>query len=64
MEKMRMESVDVISRNLALLRKLFPNCVTERIDKDGNKKLAVNMKMFCQMFSEEVLAGEEAYELT
>lgn len=64
MEKMRMESVDVISRNLALLRKLFPNCVTERIDKDGNIKLAVNMKMFCQMFSEEVLAGEEAYELT
>ena len=64
MEKMRMESVNVISRNLALLKGLFPNCVTESIDNDGNKKLAINMEMFQQLFSEEVLAGDEAYEFT
>ena len=64
MEKMRMESVNVISRNLALLKGLFPNCVTESIDNDGNKKLAINMEMFQQLFSEEVLAGDEAYDFT
>ena len=64
MENMRMESVNVISRNLALLKGLFPNCVTESIDNDGNKKLAINMEMFQQLFSEEVLAGDEAYEFT
>lgn len=64
MEKMRMESAGMISHNVALLGKIFPNCVTESVDENGNKKLVANMAMLRQMFAEDVLAGDEAYELT
>lgn len=64
MEKMRMESMDMIAHNVALLGKIFPNCVTESIDANGNKKLVVNMEMLKQMFAGDELAGDEAYELT
>ena len=64
MEKMRMESMDMISYNVALLGKIFPNCVTESVDENGNKKLVVNMEMLKQMISGDELAGDEVYELT
>jgi len=64
MEKMRMESVNMISHNVALLGKIFPNCITESVDENGNKKLAANMEMLRQMLSEDALAGDEAYEFT
>lgn len=64
MEKMRMESAGMISHNVALLEKIFPNCVTESLDENGNKKLVANMEMLRQMFAEDVLAGDEAYEFT
>lgn len=64
MERMRMESVDMVSRNAAMLGKIFPGCVTESIDGNGNRKLAVNLEMLRQMLSEDVLEGNEAYEMT
>ena len=50
MEKMKMESVNMIEHNIALLGQLFPNCITEEIGKDGKPKLAVNMNNLQQMF--------------
>lgn len=64
MEKMRMESADMISYHVALLGKIFPNCVTESVDENGNKKLVANLEMLRQMLADDVLVGDEAYELT
>lgn len=64
MDKMRMESADIAARNVALLGKIFPNCVTESVDGSGNKKLVANMERLCQMLGGDVPAGGEAYELT
>lgn len=64
MEKMRMESMDMISHNVVLLGKIFPNCVTESTDEKGNKKLVANMETLKQMFADDELAGDEAYEFT
>ncbi|MDO4446380.1 MAG: site-specific DNA-methyltransferase [Bacillota bacterium] len=64
MEKLKMETADMVSHNIAQLRKLFPNCVSETIDENGNRKLAVHMEILQQMLADTVLPGEEAYEFS
>ena len=64
MEKMKMESVNMIEHNIALLGQLFPNCITEEIGKDGKPKLAVNMNNLQQMFGMNSTEGNEVYEFT
>lgn len=64
MEKMKMESADMVSHNIALLGKVFPNCITETTDSAGNHKLSVNMEILQQMLQDTVLPGEETYEFT
>lgn len=64
MDKMKMESVDMISHNIALLQKIFPNCVTEGIDEKGERKLSVDMEILRQMLTDTVLPGDEAYQLS
>lgn len=38
MDKMRMESVDMTAQNVKKISLLFPNCITESFDKNGNLK--------------------------
>ncbi len=64
MEKMRMESVDMTAQNIDKIAELFPNCITEGKDVDGHSKRVVNFNLLRQMLSDEVLEGDEAYELT
>lgn len=59
-----METADMVSHNIAQLGKLFPNCVSETIDENGNRKLAVHMEILKQMLADTVLPGEEAYEFS
>lgn len=64
MEKMRMETVDMTAQNIEKIAALFPNCVTEAEDTNGNIKKVVNFNMLRQMLSGDVLEGDEAYEFT
>ena len=64
MDKMRMESVDLITQNIEKIGELFPNCITETIDKNGKLKKAINFEVLKQMLSDDVLEGDEAYEFT
>lgn len=63
-EKMKMESLDKTSQNIDKIAELFPNCITESKDKNGNLKKVVNFEMLKQMLSDGVLEGNEAYEFT
>ena len=63
-EKMRMESVDGTAKNIDKLEEMFPNCITEKKDENGKLKKAVNFELLKQMLSREVLAGDEAKDLT
>ena len=36
MEKMKMESVDMTAQNVEKIGELFPNCITETVDENGN----------------------------
>lgn len=65
MDKMRMESVDLREQNIEKLGEIFPNCITEMVDKNGKSKKAVNFELLCQMLSDSVLGGgDERYEFT
>lgn len=65
MEKMRMESVDMISQNVEKIESLFPNCITEVAGKNGELKKAVDFDKLKQMFSSDIRGGmTEHYEFT
>ena len=64
MNKMRMESVDLTAQNIEKIGTLFPNCITETADENGNPKKAINFELLKQMLSGDVIEGEEAYEFT
>lgn len=64
MDKMRMESVDLTAQNIDKIGALFPNCITETADENGNPKKAINFELLKQMLSGDIIEGDEAYEFT
>lgn len=64
MDKMRMESLNLTSQNVEKIEAIFPNCITESRDENGELKKSVNFKILKQMLSEDLVDGEEAYEFT
>jgi adenine-specific DNA-methyltransferase len=64
MEKMKMETPDWTSENIEKIGKLFPNCITETKDAEGNLRKAINFDVLKQMLSKDVIQGNEAYEFT
>ena len=64
MDKMRMETPDLMVENVEKIAALFPNCITETVDENGRMKKAVNFVLLRQMLSGDVVEGDEAYEFT
>lgn len=65
MEKLKMTSRDVVGGNVEKIAALFPQCVTERINKDGKPELAIDFDKLRAELSNEVLNdGEERYQFT
>ena len=65
MEKLKMQSLDVIGSNTQKIAQLFPNCVTERLGKDGKPELAIDFeKLQAELSNEVITEGEERYQFT
>lgn len=65
MERMKMKSFDVIGSNIQKIARLFPNCVTERLGKDGKPELIIDFEKLQAELSNEILSeGEERYQFT
>lgn len=64
MTKLKMQTPDLTAQNIEKIAGLFPNCITETVDENGQPKRAVNFPMLKQMLSGEVVDGDEAYEFT
>ena len=65
MEKLKMQSHDVTGSNTQKIAQLFPNCVTERLGKDGKPELAIDFEKLQAELSNEIIAeGEERYQFT
>lgn len=65
MDKLRMQSQDVIGSNIQKIAQLFPNCVTERLGKDGKPEMTIDFEKLQAELSNDILAaGEERYQFT
>ena len=65
MDKLKMHSLDVVGSNIEKIQLLFPNCVTERLGKDGKPELAIDFdKLKAELSNEIIGEGEERYQFT
>lgn len=65
MEKLKMQSRDVVGGNVEKIAALFPQCVTERLNKDGKPELAIDFDKLRAELSNVVLEDdEERYQFT
>jgi len=64
MTRLKMHSPDLTTANIARIRELFPGCVTEAHDENGNVKLAVDFDLLKQELSDTLVEGtQERYHL-
>ncbi|WP_298171522.1 site-specific DNA-methyltransferase [Novosphingobium sp.] len=64
MDKMKMHSPDLSQENITKIRALFPDCVTEAADEQGNIRLAVDFDQLRQTLSDHIVEGpQERYRL-
>lgn len=66
MEKMRMESMDIVAQNVENIGNLFPDCITEARDENGKIQKVVDRDRLMQKFSHKIIGGgtTEHYEFT
>lgn len=65
MEKLKMKTHDASEGNVAKIAALFPQCVTERLNKDGKPELAIDFDKLRDELSKDLLDGaEERYQFT
>ena len=65
MEKMKMQTEDITSRNISKIREMFPNCVTQARDETtGELRYAVDFDQLRQELCDHVVEGhQERYHL-
>lgn len=64
MDKMKMETANKTLENLAKLKEMFPEVITETKDANGDIVSAVDAKKLEQLLSTKVIEGDEAYDFT
>lgn len=63
--KLKMQSRDVVGGNVEKIAALFPHCVTERIGKNGTAELAIDFdKLRAELSNDALEDGEERYQFT
>lgn len=65
MDKLNMHTVDAVDKNIEKIGRLFPNCLTERINSNGKLEQAIDFDKLRQELSKEIVEGrEERYQFT
>ena len=65
MEKMNMQTTDVVDENIKRIGELFPNCLTEVKDEKGRPQVAIDFDQLRQELSKNIVEGpEERYQFT
>lgn len=65
MKKLKMQSCDVVEGNVAKIAAMFPQCVTERKNKEGKVEQAIDFeKLKAELSSDVIEVGEERYQFT
>ncbi len=64
MDKLKMHSPDLSQDNIAKIRELFPNCITEAKDDNNSLKLSIDFDQLKQELSDSIVEGpQERYHL-
>jgi len=65
MEKLNMQTTDVVNENIKRIGELFPNCLTEVKDENGRPQVAIDFDQLRQELSKNIVEGpEERYQFT
>jgi len=65
MEKLKMQTTNVVDENIKKIGELFPNCLTETLDENGHPQMAIDFDQLRQELSQNIVEGpEERYQFT
>ena len=65
MEKLKMQTANVVDENIKRIGEMFPNCLTERLDENGRPEVAIDFDQLRQELSKDIVEGpEERYQFT
>ena len=64
-EKLKMQTTNMVDENVKKIGKLFPNCLTEKLDENGKPEVAIDFDQIRQELSKDIVEGtEERYQFT
>lgn len=65
MDKLKMRTPDLVDENIAKVAELFPDCITESKDEEGNLKKSIDFDQLRQVLSKNIVEGpQERYQLS
>lgn len=65
MEKLTMQTTNVVDENIKRIGEMFPNCLTERLGDDGKPETAIDFDQLRQELSKDIVEGpDERYQFT
>lgn len=65
MEKLNMQTTNIVDENIKKIGELFPNCLTERLNDEGKPEIAIDFDQLRQELSKDIVEGqEERYQFT
>jgi adenine-specific DNA-methyltransferase len=65
MDKLKMQTTNVVDENIKKIGELFPNCLTERLNDEGKPEVAIDFDQLRQELSKDIVEGpEERYQFT
>ena len=65
MDKLKMQTTNIVDENIKRIGELFPNCLTERLNEEGKPEMAIDFDQLRQELSKDIVKGpEERYQFT
>jgi len=65
MNKLNMQTTNIVDENIKRIGDLFPNCLTERLNDEGKPEVAIDFDQLRQELSKDIVEGsEERYQFT
>ena len=65
MDKLNMQTTNILDENIKRSGELFPNCLTERLNDEGKPEVAIDFDQLRQELSKDIVEGaEERYQFT
>ena len=63
MDKLNMQTTNIVDENIKRIGELFPNCLTERLNDEGKPEVAIDFDQLRQELSKDIVEGaEERYQ--